>query len=597
MQDFVRRDPGLRLLREATAGSRRSLVRALGWSAVQAAPALASGRMLATALDHGFLAGRPGVGILWLTGIAALYGVRAAAQRAVFDPLSAIVEPMRDELVRRVVRGALRRAVHEGLPGAGPDAAGVTRLSSQVDAVRGTVAALLRTALPLAVNLLAALLGLASLDPRMALVVAVPLLAAVAAFVPAMRALTRRRAAFLLAEERVAAATGSVVGAARDVAALGARREAVAEVRRAAGASARASTTVAWANAIRVPVILIGGQLPVLGLLLAGPSLVRRGTVSPGDVIGAVSYVTAYLIPALQQLTGSVAGYWSQLRVLAARLAATSAGPEQVEWPEQADQSEGAERARRPGPIGDADLAVDGLTFAYGPHSAPVLRDVAFTVPAGGHLALVGPSGVGKSTLAGLLAGIGRPDAGRVTLGGRTLAGLPEAARAASVALVPQEAYVFPGTLRENIAYLAPDASDDALDRAAEAVGLLPLLARLGGYDAELADPAGTLSSGERQLIALARVYASAARMVILDEATCHLDPAAEAAVESAFARRPGTLIVVAHRLSSAARAGRVLILDADGHAFGSHTELLATHPGYAALVGHWDAPLPTPVP
>lgn len=591
MRDFVRRDQGLRLLREATAGSRPSLVRALGWSAVQAAPALASGRMLATALDHGFLAGRPGVGILWLTGIAALYGVRAAAQRAVFDPLSAIVEPMRDELVRRVVRGALRRAVHEGLPGAGPDAAGVTRLSSQVDAVRGTVAALLRTALPLAVNLLAALLGLASLDPRMALVVAVPLLAAVAAFVPAMRALTRRRAAYLLAEERVAAATGSVVAAARDVAALGARREAVAEVRRASGASARASTTVAWANAIRVPVILIGGQLPVLGLLLAGPSLVRRGAVSPGDVIGAVSYVTAYLIPALQQLTGSVAGYWSQLRVLAARLAATSARPE------QAEQAEGAEQARRPVPVGDADLAVDGLTFAYGPHSAPVLRDVSFTVPAGGHLALVGPSGVGKSTLAGLLAGIGWPDTGRVTLGGRTLAGLPEAARAASVALVPQEAYVFPGTLRENVAYLAPDASDDALDRAAEAVGLGPLTARLGGYDAELADPAGTLSSGERQLIALARVYASAARLVILDEATCHLDPAAEAAVESAFARRPGTLIVVAHRLSSAARAGRVLILDTDGHAFGSHTELLATHAGYAALVGHWDAPLPTPVP
>ncbi|MFJ2959805.1 ATP-binding cassette domain-containing protein [Streptomyces sp. NPDC087270] len=578
-------DPGLRLLREATAGSRRSLVRALGWSAVQAAPALASGRMLATALDHGFLAGRPMVGIGWLAGIAALYGVRAAAQRAVFDPLAAIVEPMRDELVRRVVRGALRRAVHEGLPGAGPDAAGVTRLSSQVDAVRGTVSALLRTALPLAVNLLAALLGLASLDLRMAVVVAVPLLAAVAAFVPAMRTLTRRRAAFLLAEERVAAATGSVVGAARDVAALGARREALAEVQRAAAASAGAATTVAWANALRVPVILIGGQLPVLGLLLAGPSLVRHGTVSPGAVIGAVSYVTAYLIPALQQMTGSVAGFWSQLRVLAARLAATSARPDPPA------------PAEGPAGDGDAELAVHGLTFAYGPHAAPVLRDVSFTVPDAGHLALVGPSGVGKSTLAGLLAGIGQPDAGRVTLGGRAIAALPEAERAASVALVPQEAYVFPGTLRENIAYLSPDSSDDTLDRAAAAVGLGPLPARLGGYDAELADPASTLSSGERQLIALARVYASPARLVILDEATCHLDPAAEAAVEAAFARRPGTLVVVAHRLSSAARAARVLILDADGHAYGTHAELLATHPGYATLVGHWNAPLPTPVP
>ncbi|OIK23168.1 ATP-binding cassette domain-containing protein [Streptomyces malaysiense] len=585
MPDIVSGDPGLRLLREVSAGSRRSLVRALGWSAVQAAPALASGRMLATALDQGFLAGRPVAGVCWLTGIAALYGVRAAAQRAMFDPLASIVEPMRDELVRRVVRGALRRAVYEGLPGAGPDAAGVTRLSSQVDAVRGTVAALLRTALPLAVNLLAALLGLASLDLRMALVVAVPLLVAVAAFVPAMRALTRRRAAYLLAEERVAAATGSVIGAARDVAALGADREARAEVHRAADASARAATTVAWANALRVPVILFGGQLPVLGLLLAGPSLVRQGTVSPGAVIGAVSYVTAYLIPALQQMTGAVAGYWSQLRVLAARLAATSARP---------GTPGPAEVPARPA---GADLIVRGLTFAYGPHSEPVLRDVTFTVPRAGHLALVGPSGVGKSTLAALLAGIGQPDAGRIAIGGRTTAELPEAERAALVALVPQEAYVFPGTLRENVAYLAPGARDDALERAAAAVGLSPLVARLGGYDAELTDPAAALSSGERQLIALARVYASPARLVILDEATCHLDPAAEAVVESAFARRPGTLIVVAHRLSSAARAGRVLILDADGHAFGTHAELLATHPGYAALVGHWDAPLPAPTP
>lgn len=584
MRDFVRRDQGLRLLREATAGSRPSLVRALGWSAVQAAPALASGRMLATALDHGFLAGRPGVGILWLTGIAALYGVRAAAQRAVFDPLSAIVEPMRDELVRRVVRGALRRAVHEGLPGAGPDAAGVTRLSSQVDAVRGTVAALLRTALPLAVNLLAALLGLASLDPRMALVVAVPLLAAVAAFVPAMRALTRRRAAYLLAEERVAAATGSVVAAARDVAALGARREAVAEVRRASGASARASTTVAWANAIRVPVILIGGQLPVLGLLLAGPSLVRRGAVSPGDVIGAVSYVTAYLIPALQQLTGSVAGYWSQLRVLAARLAATSARPE------QAEQAEGAEQARRPVPIGDADLAVHGLTFAYGPHSAPVLRDVSFTVPAGGHLALVGPSGVGKSTLAGLLAGIGWPDTGRVTLGGRTLAGLPEAARAASVALVPQEAYVFRGTVGENLRYLRPEGPPDAeVLAAAAAVGAGPLVAALGGLDAE-ADPAA-LSAGQRQLIALARTYLAPAGLVLLDEATCHLDPAAEALAEAAFAARPGgTLVVIAHRISSARRADRILVLDGTRAVCGTHDDLPSRSALYRDLAGGWTA-------
>jgi ATP-binding cassette, subfamily C, bacterial len=139
--------------------------------------------------------------------------------------------------------------------------------------------------------------------------------------------------------------------------------------------------------------------------------------------------------------------------------------------------------------------------------------------------------------------------------------------------LIPQEAYVFAGTLAANICYLCPNAPLDArIDAAAEAVGLSPLVSRLGGYQA-IINPA-RLSAGERQLIALTRAYLSPAPIAILDEATCRLDPAAEAA----FTERGGTLIVIAHRISSALRARRVLVLDGTRPQAGDHDSQPQSH-------------------
>ena len=140
--------------------------------------------------------------------------------------------------------------------------------------------------------------------------------------------------------------------------------------------------------------------------------------------------------------------------------------------------------------------------------------------------------------------------------------------------------------------YLAPGASAALLDASVDAVGLRALVTRLGGYQAELS-PA-TLSAGERQLIALARAHLSPARLAILDEATCHLDPAAAARAESAFAARPGALIVIAHRISSALRAQRVLVLDGARASIGGHAALLASSRMYRDLVGQWQAGHPT---
>jgi ATP-binding cassette, subfamily B, bacterial RamB/AmfA len=236
----------------------------------------------------------------------------------------------------------------------------------------------------------------------------------------------------------------------------------------------------------------------------------------------------------------------------------------------------------------EARLELRGVGFGYGAHAEPIIGDLSIDIPPGDHLAIVGPSGIGKSSLAGLLAGMLRPTSGQILLNGTCLERIDPSSLPQWRVLLPQEAYVFTGTLAENLGYLA-GPGETRFGAAADAVGLGPLLARLGGYQAQL-NPA-VLSAGERQLIALARAYLSSAPIAILDEATSQLDPAAEARAELAFARRPGTLIVVAHRMSSALRARRVLVLGDERVHVGDHATLFADSAMYRQLVGYWSGP------
>jgi ATP-binding cassette subfamily C protein len=180
-----------------------------------------------------------------------------------------------------------------------------------------------------------------------------------------------------------------------------------------------------------------------------------------------------------------------------------------------------------------------------------------------------------------------RPEAGTVLLGGAPVESLAIQTLAAHRVLIPQEAYVFVGSLRENLVTLRGDrVPDHELGAAVDALGLRSIVDRLGGFDAEVRPE--LLSAGERQLISVVRSYLSHAPLVVLDEATCHLDPPAEALVEQAFARRPGSLVVIAHRLSSALRARRILLMDGTAMLVGSHEELLAGSALYRDLVGYW---------
>jgi ABC-type multidrug transport system fused ATPase/permease subunit len=287
--------------------------------------------------------------------------------------------------------------------------------------------------------------------------------------------------------------------------------------------------------------------------------------------------------PALQTLVRGLGNTGLWLLVTLARI---------VEETEAPADARPAGRARSADPRGH-DAMLRDVTFSYGRASEPVVDGLDLAIWEDDHLAVVGPSGAGKSTLAGLIAGLLEPQHGTVLLGGAPVAALDAMTAARHRTLIPQEAYVFAGTLRENLAYLRPDASDAVIDAAVDRLGAQALVERLGGPSADL-DP-HALSAGERQLLTLVRAYISPARLVILDEATCHLDPAAEARVERAFADRDGSLLIIAHRISSALRARRVLLLDA-GHALlGRHDDLLLRSALYRDLVGHWNTPRPRP--
>lgn len=563
--------PVIELLAAVLRRERARLWRFAGWSLVAAVPAFLSGLLVARALDDGFLAGRPAAGLGWLAGLALAVLVGAVGTHRAYVRLADVVEPFRDDLVVLGVTGTLRRSTARGSV---PDTAGAARVTRQVEVARESAASLLMIVEAFLATAVAALLGLAALAPVMVALVAPPLLLGLAVFVAALAAMVRRQRVIVLAEEEIAERATQLAGALRDVVACGAEAQVHAAAGRSVDAQARAATELARFTAVRTLALGIGGWLPVIAILVAAPWTLRGG-LSTGELLGAITYVVQGVQPALQQLVRVVGGSGLLLGVTLGRIVEVGALPA---------VPEPAPAARPPG--GD-ELALDGVDFAYGEHAQPVLRRVHLRVPAGEHLVVVGPSGAGKSTLAALLTGMLDPDRGSVTLGGVPMAHWSRAELARRRVLIPQEAYVFAGMLRENLCYLRPEATDGQVDEAVRAIGAHTLVARLGGLDAEVS-PA-SLSAGERQLVALVRAYLSTARIVVLDEATCHLDPESELRAEVAFAARGKTLVVVAHRISSALRADRILLLDGGAVVAGTHRELMARSGHYRDLVGHWN--------
>ena len=244
------------------------------------------------------------------------------------------------------------------------------------------------------------------------------------------------------------------------------------------------------------------------------------------------------------------------------------------------------------------ELVVRDLGFTYPNTTEPVLRDVSITVGDGERLALVGPTGAGKSTVAKLMARLYDPTTGSISFGGVDLrAGTLDSLRE-RVVVVPQEGFLFGGSIADNVRIARADATDDELRAALDAIGALDRFdAFEDGIHTEVRERGSRLSAGERQLVSLARAALVDPAVLVLDEATSSLDPGTEAIVENALERlmTGRTTIVVAHRLSTIRTADRIAVIDAGRLAeLGSHDELVALGGRYAALAAAWDASLPT---
>jgi ATP-binding cassette subfamily B protein len=344
----------------------------------------------------------------------------------------------------------------------------------------------------------------------------------------------------------------------------------------------------------------------VLGV---GARLIASGQLTPGALIAFLLYIDRFFSP-IQQLS-QVFDAWQQTRVSVRRIAELmqletitpdAVAPELIgrlrgdlvlsnvrfSYPIADEQDGGSRGDRRRGPA-NARLPRTSDPGLWEPRE--VLRGIDIRIRAGETVALVGETGAGKSTVMKLLARFYDPDEGRVIVDGHDLRSIDLRSFRHQLGYVPQEAFLFSGTIRDNIAYGRPDASDARVEAAARAVGAHDFIARLGGgYHHELSERGRSLSSGQRQLIALARAELVDPALLLLDEATSNLDLVTEAHVAAAMQEvsQGRTTIVIAHRLQTAMTADRIIVLHGGEVAeVGSHEELLGLGGRYASM---WDA-------
>lgn len=281
---------------------RRPLLAIAVWSVPEAMPSAIIGLAVAHAVDDGFLAGRPGVGLVWLAGLLLASLVGAAGSRRVFQLLGDLVEPFRDELVRRTVGGSLRNSI----AGHADDGA-LARLTRQIEVVRDTYSRLLVVIRNFVTTVVAVGVGLTSIAPAIVVLIVPPFLLGVGAFLATLGLSAARQRAAALADEQLATTTESVLAATRDVVGSGAEQYATAMVSGPISKQAAAERSLGTVAALHTLCFAVGGWLPLLIVLVAGPWLVGQG-LTTGAIMGGLTYVLFGLQPALQSFVGGVGG-------------------------------------------------------------------------------------------------------------------------------------------------------------------------------------------------------------------------------------------------------------------------------------------------